>query len=90
MKSGLYAVVHGAFATRAEAQARVETLRERKIQACVKESGPLRGDRLVEIRGVATRNGKPGTWPLFVTLDDGGEGELTAGPERSVRDVDGA
>ena len=79
--AGLYTVVHGTFATRAEAQARVETLRARKIQTYVKESGARRGDRLVEIRGIATRNGKPGPWPLFVTLEDGGEGELTAAPD---------
>ena len=81
LMAGLYTVVHGAFATRAEAQARVETLRARKIQTYVKESGRRRGDRLVEIRGIATRNGKPGPWPLFVTLEDGGEGELTAAPD---------
>jgi ketosteroid isomerase-like protein len=78
LKSGLYAVVHGAFATRAEAQGLVEALREQKIKAVAKESGPLRGSRLVEIRGVATRNGKPGKWPLLITTDDGGEGELKA------------
>jgi ketosteroid isomerase-like protein len=80
LKEGLYAIVHGAFATRAEAQALVETLRQRKIQAFAKESGPLRGSRLVEIRGVAARNGKPGKWPLFVSTDDGGEGGLTSAP----------
>jgi uncharacterized protein DUF4440 len=78
LKSGLYAIVHGAFATRAEAQALVEALRQRKIQAFARESGPLRGDRLVEIRGVAARNGQPGKWSLFVSLEDGGEGELTS------------
>jgi len=78
LRSGLYAVVHGAFATRVEAQALVEALRERKIKAVAKESGRLRGVRLVEIRGVATRNGKPGKWPLLITTDDGGEGQLKA------------
>jgi ketosteroid isomerase-like protein len=74
----LYAVVLGAFATRAEAQALVDTLKKRNIKAFAKESGPLRGGHIVEIRGIATRNGKPGKWPLFVSADDGGEGQLTA------------
>jgi ketosteroid isomerase-like protein len=81
LKDGLYAVVHGAFVTRAEAQALVDRLKTRKIQAYVKESGPLRsGERLVEIRGIAMRNGKPGSAPLLLTVEDGGEGELTAAP----------
>jgi ketosteroid isomerase-like protein len=77
LTSGLFAVVHGAFATREEAQALVETLRPKKIKASAKESGPLRGGgRLVEIRGIAARNGTRGRWPLLVTTDDGGEGTL--------------
>jgi hypothetical protein len=68
----LYSVVHGAFATQAEAQALVDKLRSKKIKAYAKESGPLRGGTpLVEIRGVATRNGTRGRWPLLVTVDDG-------------------
>ena len=75
LTSGQFAVVHGAFATRAEAEARVEALRPKKIKAYAKESGPLRGGRrLVEIRGVAALNGTRGRWPLLVTTDDGGEG----------------
>jgi hypothetical protein len=77
LTSGMYAVVHGAFATREEAQALVEALRPKKIKAYAKESGPLRGGaRLVEIRGVAARNGTRGRWPLLVTSEDGGEGWL--------------
>jgi cell division septation protein DedD len=77
LASGQFAVVHGAFATRAEAEALVEALRPRKIKAYAKESGPLRGGgRLVEIRGVAARNGTRGRWPLLVTSDDGGEGTV--------------
>ena len=77
LKPGLFAVVHGAFATREEAEALVETLRPKKIKAYAKESGALRGGaRLVEIRGVATRNGTRGRWPLLVTTDDGGEGTV--------------
>jgi cell division septation protein DedD/ketosteroid isomerase-like protein len=79
LKPGLFCVVHGAFATREEAQALVESLREKKIKAFAKESGPLHGGgRLVEIRGVATRNGTRGRWPLLVTTDDGGEGTVKA------------
>ena len=61
LMAGLYTVVHGAFATRAEAQARVETLRARKdpdLREGVGGAGAA--DRLVEIRGIATRNGKRG------------------------------
>ena len=79
LASGQFAVVHGAFATRAEAEALVEALRPKKIKAYAKESGPLRGGgRLVEIRGVAARNGTRGRWPLLVTTDDGGEGTVKA------------
>lgn len=79
LKAGLFVVVHGAFATRAEAQARADTLGTKKIRAYVKESGPLRGaGRLVEIRGVVARNGTPGRWPVQVSVDDGGEGTLNS------------
>ena len=79
LKPGLFVVVHGAFATRAEAQARADALATKKIRAYVKESGPLRGaGRLVEIRGVVARNGTPGRWPVQVSVDDGGEGTLTS------------
>jgi ketosteroid isomerase-like protein len=74
----LYAVVFGAFDTRAEAQALVDRLRQLKIKAFAKESGPLRGGRLVEIRGIATRNGKPGRWPVLISDETGGEGDITA------------
>jgi ketosteroid isomerase-like protein len=78
LKQGLFAIVHGAFPSREEAQARVESLQAQKIQAYARESGPLRfGRRLVEIRGVAARNGTPGPWPLQIGVDDGGEGQLT-------------
>jgi hypothetical protein len=74
---GLFSVVHGAFATKAEAEALVEALRPKKIKAYAKESGPLKGGgRLVEIRGVAARNGTRGRWPLLITTDDGGEGTV--------------
>jgi ketosteroid isomerase-like protein len=74
---GMFSVVHGAFATRAEAEALVEALRPKKIKAYAKESGPLKGGgRLVEIRGVAARNGTRGRWPLLVTTDAGGEGTV--------------
>jgi len=77
LASGQFAVVHGAFAAKAEAEALVETLRPKKIKAYVKESGPLKGGaRLVEIRGVAARNGTRGRWPLLITTDDGGEGTV--------------
>ncbi len=77
LASGLFSVVHGGFATAEEAQARVEELRPKKIKAYAKESGPLRGGgRLVEIRGIAARNGARGRWPLLVTTDDGGEGTI--------------
>jgi cell division septation protein DedD len=39
LASGQFAVVHGAFAAKAEAEALVETLRPKKIKAYVKESG---------------------------------------------------
>jgi len=77
LTAGQFAVVLGAFATRAEAEALVEALRPKKIKATAKESGPLRGGgRLVEIRGVAARNGTRGAWPLLVTTGDGGEGTV--------------
>jgi len=81
LKQGLFAIVYGAFATRAEAQARVQSLQAQKIQAYARESGPRRSDRrLVQIRGVAARNGTPGPWPLQISVDDGGEGQLTPAP----------
>jgi hypothetical protein len=77
LTSGHFAVVLGAFASKAEAEALVEALRPKKIKAYAKESGPLKGgSRLVEIRGVAARNGTRGRWPLLVTTDDGGEGTV--------------
>jgi ketosteroid isomerase-like protein len=67
LKRGLYAVVHGAFATREEAETLAAALRARKLKTYVKQSGPLRGGgRLIEIRGVATWNGTPGSYPLEV------------------------
>ncbi len=78
LKPGLFAIVHGAFATREEAEAHARALGERRIRASVKQSGALRGGHpLVEIRGTTSRNGQPGRYPVEVTTGDGGEGAIT-------------